>query len=74
MKLHCTYFVAGSRYTGSQEIMFHRVFNVLHTGMIDSVWASNYIQDQLEGSGGNVVFTQFNMVGLPQEVEDDFEL
>lgn len=74
MKILCTYFAAGIRYHWNQEISFHRVFHVTHVGHVDSVWASNWIQEQVESKGGSVVFTQFNIVGVPQEVADDFEV
>lgn len=74
MKLFCTYFAAGTRYHWGQEVRFHRIFNVTHDLYVDAVWASNYIQEQLEKKGGEVVFTQFNLVGAAQEVDNDFEV
>lgn len=74
MKLLCTYFAAGVRHHWSQEIGFHRIFHVIHDSHADPVWAANWIQNEIEKKGGNVVFTQFNMVGAAQEVDDDFEI
>jgi hypothetical protein len=74
MKLLCTYFAAGIRYNWGQESSFHRVFKVTCGAPYDAVWAADWIQKQIESKGGNVVFTQFNMVGAPQEVSDDFEV
>lgn len=74
MKLLCTYFAAGCRDNWGQESAFHRVFQVTHADRADPICASRWIQEQVESLGGNVVFSQFNMVGLPQEVDDDFEV
>lgn len=74
MKLLCTYFASGIRYNWGQEVTFHRIFHVTHTSHVNPVWAANWIQDELEKNGGNIVFTQFNMVGSAQEVSDDFEI